>query len=218
MSDTTSTASTMTVLAELVLTATRHNLPMPKYMTTSERSSQLCLTLNNRADLDAWHWAFGGGRLWECEPTEASPMVLVTNMHCGSLLGWSVNLQANVQPPLSAEVLSALGEAARSDAELVSADADTIKAETLAEPKADPWLRFLTVACPACKAAVGEECKGRSAQWSHIGRRNLSAPRLVEVQPDAEAVQPKPRVRMGDACGSEHTYRDACQYAGEVQP
>lgn len=122
----TTTAQTMTVLAELVLTANRLNLPTPLYLTTSEKNSQLNLTLNNRADFEAWHAVFGGGRVWECEPTEASPSVLVTNMHSGSLLGWSVNLQANVPPPLSAEVLAALGEAARSDAEAV--------AESLAVP------------------------------------------------------------------------------------
>lgn len=39
---------------------------------------------------------------------------------------------------------------------------------------------------------------------------------LVEVQPDAEQVQPL-GVRMGDTCGPEHTFREFCQYAGEVQ-
>ncbi|HEY1394986.1 hypothetical protein [Roseateles sp.] len=131
----TTTAQTMAVLAELVLMATRHNLPMPLYLTASEKNSQLNLTLNNRADLDAWHAVFGGGRLWECEPTEAMPSVLVTNMHGGSLLGWSVNLQASIQPPISPEVLAALGEAARSDAATLVAEAVAV----LDEPKARRW-------------------------------------------------------------------------------
>lgn len=54
------------------------------------------------------------------------------------------------------------------------ADADVLVAEAVAA--LDDFQAYLTVACPACKAAVGEVCHGRdSAQWSHINRRNASA-------------------------------------------
>jgi len=101
------------------------------------------------------------------------------------------------------------------------ADAAVLVAESTAEPKArefddahgctwrengEDWLTLLD--------ANGKDSglnKAPAFVEQHYGP-------LVEVtaQSTAEAVQPR-RVRMGDTCGPEHTYRDACQYA-EVQP
>lgn len=77
------------------------------------------------------------------------------------------------------------------------ADADVLVAETVAA--LDDFQAYLTVACPACKATVGELCHGRdSAQWSHINRRNASA--LVEVVP-----QPNAGALVSNACTCGHS-------------
>lgn len=91
-------------------------------------------------------------------------------------------------------------------------------------PQAD-WSQY--AACPTCDVAAGLVCVfsnilnllgGEPRTTPHDHRPMLPRPStpLVEVtaQPTAEA---KAKWRFGDACGPEHTYRDACQYAGEVQ-
>lgn len=136
MAETTTAAPVMSAVAELVLIAMRENLPAPKYTTVSdgEAYKQICLTLNNRAELDAWNAAFGNVHVTECKPTAEERDVLVSTMHGGSLLGWSLNLLAHVPLPLSPEVLAALGEAARADAATLVAEAVAV----LDEPKASP--------------------------------------------------------------------------------
>lgn len=122
MTETTTTAApVMSAVAELVLIAMRENLPTPKYMTVSDGNAfkQINLALRNRADLDTWNAVFGSAHVSECPPTPEARDVLVSTMHGGRLLGWSVNLHTSVPLPLSPEVLAALGEAARSDAEAV---------------------------------------------------------------------------------------------------
>lgn len=145
MNETTTTASMTTVLAELVLIATRKNLPTPRYMTVAdgEPFKQIGLTLGNRTDLDAWNAAFGDVHVSELPPRPDAPDVLVTTMHGGALLGWTVNLQARVPAPLSPEVLAALGEAARSDAQVLVAEAvaemDQPKPMAVTDYQGDEW-------------------------------------------------------------------------------
>lgn len=131
MTETTTTASMTTVLAELVLIATRKNLPTPKYMTMAdgEPHKQINLTLGNRAELDEWNAEFGNVHVSELPPRPDAQDVLLTTMYGGWLLGWTVNLNARVPAPLSPEVLAALGEAARSDAQAIVAESLDVEAK-----------------------------------------------------------------------------------------
>lgn len=185
MADTT-TAPALSVLAELVLMASREGLPAPKYLTMSSTNAQLGLSLSTRAELDAWNAQVGGTHVFECERQPGALDVLVTTLHGGSLLGWSVDLNARVPLPLSEETVAGLAA--------VEADAKQIVAEVVAAPRR--W----------------RDCEGD--EWEESGDRlRLAEPGvvstkdrafvedvygpLVEVQPDAEAVAE----RHCDDCG-----------------
>jgi hypothetical protein len=196
----------MKMLAELVLLATKQNLPTPKYMTVSDGDpyKQVNLTLHTRADLDAWNAATGGCSVTAMEPSRDQADVLLSTMYGGLFMGWTVNLNVRVPLSLPGGLLAALGEAARSDAEaVVSADADTIKAETLAEPKVKHGLSAahyvgdgIRRLCLCGESFHGRDWDAADAKLSaHVEK--VTGP-LVEVQPDAEAVPSR------TTCG--HTY------------
>lgn len=74
----------------------------------------------------------------------------------------------------------------------------------------EPWKRALIVA----RAINGEREASATQPLPTPADADLYLPEdLRPAAPD----EPKPRVRMGDTCGPEHTYREFCQYAGEVQ-
>lgn len=106
----------------------------------------------------------------------------------------------------------------------LQADADVLVAETVAaldEPKARVWRDaegdiWTEQPWEGGSILAYTDAFGDVMRWTFEHVERECGP-LVEVvpQPNAEA-QPK-RVRMGDACGPEHTYRDACQYTAEAK-